>query len=62
MDHHFENTEILTTEYLSAFTRVYEKNLCTDASFIRLNLIPFNCSTFISASPVYVRPIYPNLP
>jgi len=51
IEDHFQNRDILNTDYKDLFRSVYQENLCQKADKIQLNLIPFSCESFVSSAP-----------
>jgi hypothetical protein len=51
IEDHFQNRDILDSEYKDLFKSLYQENLCLKKEQIQLNLIPFKCETFVSSAP-----------
>ncbi len=58
LENHFSNREILKSEYKDLFKSIYQDNLCTKPDKIKLDLIPFECKTFVASAPIHVSVIF----
>ena len=52
---HFTNQYVLKDQYNSLFYNVFEANLCEESNIVKLDLIPYDCSTFLATSVTHVR-------
>ena len=59
--HHYQNRKVLSKDFKSVYNDIYYGNLCEEHAYIKLDLIPFHCETFIAETTEYVSLIMCNV-